>query len=275
MRSRSLEPRPTARRPRDRRDPARALRAPGLLVPVFAALAVAAAPGWTQAPPVFDHLKCFQVADRQLGNTIVLADLFPRQGPPFADQTCRVKLRARRFCVDVAKTEVAGAPFPPLDIAAGDARDYFCYRLRCPKEFRGKGLPIEVEDQFGRRRIAVKDADVLCAPAERGTPGPTPTATLTASPRPSATPTPTVTPTPGPCGLVGGAMCMGDCPADRVCLFDGDACGCFPDSVRCQPREDGPSGARGAIPMCSGLCPGIAEVCVAGTGPDCVCIEPL
>jgi hypothetical protein len=118
--------------------------------------------------PVFDHLKCFEITDR-LSRTALTADLTPEQSPPFDDQRCRIELPASHFCTPTAKSDVrtrGGDAYPTLAVAAGETRDFLCYRLRCAKERES----VTTTDQFRSREISTRRSDFFCAPAEQTVP---------------------------------------------------------------------------------------------------------
>ncbi len=238
-----------------------------VLIPVATGITVAVRAGG-QEVVTFDHLKCFLVKDFDTPNERLTADLTP-ENPLFDEQHCRIKHRASYLCVDAAKSNVQsdGQPYPTDDVGGGNARDYICYYLTCPGHRDVPRIETHVRDQFGDRTIFVQDADFFCAPAVKGTGGPTPepptpTPTPTLTSTPTLTPTPTATATPVPCGLQD-RTCGGDCPTSGdLCLFNGEVCACVAPESACalQPQT------TGNTDICGGLCPGIDEDCVPGPG---------
>jgi hypothetical protein len=185
----------------------------------------------------FDHLQCFKLRDT-LARANATADLAPEQNPPFPlAPGCRIKLPAKYFCVDVAKQNLQ--PPPALPIGGDDARDYFCYKVACPKNAsapRG-GMPLEAEDQFGRRTVFIKTSPFFCAPARKVV----------------TTPTPTPTPTPNNvgCGQLPPGQCsLGDCgPISDCVLGVGGICRCEPPTPT--PTPGGPAPTASHDPGCS------------------------
>jgi hypothetical protein len=228
-----------------------------LLVGVFllSATSVLAQVGTTN----FDHLKCYKIKDPlKVKHTV---DLIPEQIQQFATETgCQLKSPAKFFCIDVQKVNVQPTPGGP-PISGGKARDYLCYKLKCPTIKK----PLSVADQFGARDIVVIGPDHLCAPAVKGTP-PFPTPTPTETPPP---PTPTATRTPFGCDFDSSGVCSGDCPVGSPpgsqCLYDPATGAC-----RCGPPTDVCSSTAGA---CGGLCNDPADVCVQPLGATCGCIR--
>jgi hypothetical protein len=156
-------------------------------------LAGAGAAG-AQGTPSFDHLKCYKLKDFAPKKAYAV-DLIPDQDPPFSvEQGCKIMVPAKLFCIDVIKQNVQ--PPPPGTVSGTNARDYLCYKVKCPKQV----LPIvTVEDQFGRRDLTIKPPKFVCAPANKVIPPtrtPTPTKTRTPTPTRTLTPTRTRTPTP-------------------------------------------------------------------------------
>jgi hypothetical protein len=242
-----------------------------------------------------DHLKCFRIRDSLTDRrTIYLADLFP-EAPFSAQQDCRLTLPARHFCVNVTKTnvQVGGEPYDTIDVPAGDARDYLCYKVKCDRDRPA----LDLLDQFGVRPVRIRRSDFLCMPANK-------TAVL-ATPTPVLTPTPTPTETPNPCQLqalpgdtgtgaprpIEQGVCGGDCDAGQLCLFassptsrDVGGCECVDASTQCGERVLGTGTTpdpNAPIPiMCGGFCPGPHQLCgisigesPAGTGGACQCFD--
>jgi hypothetical protein len=117
----------------------------------------------------YDHLECYQVetmsSDKTMTHTL---DLTPSQTEFLATSGCSIRTKSKTFCIDVQKSNVSPAPLGE-EVHAGNARNYFCYKLKCP-EVALPTLPLVV-DQFGRRSVVVKKADQLCVPADTHLPG--------------------------------------------------------------------------------------------------------
>jgi hypothetical protein len=178
------------------------------------ALAFHVAPVHAQPGPAFDHLKCYVIRDTNVGQSYTL-DLLPEQSQFLAETGCTMRAIARWLCIDVVKTNVSPPPAGP-EVPATDARDYLCYKLKCPKV----SMTLEVRDQFGTRDVLVKKPDRLCVPAEKVVP-PTPTPASTPSTDSTAlTPSPTPTPTPIPSECVGFPFCQcADVLPQQGCQF--------------------------------------------------------
>ena len=219
---------------------------------LFTASTVAA-----QAPPPFDHLKCYKISD-SIKKTYKV-DLVPQQAPPFSVETgCKLVVPAKLFCIDVRKTHVQ--PPPPLTANGATTHDFLCYKIACPQKI---DFTQSVRDQFGQRPVKVKPPKMLCAPAIKiiSTPTP-PAATRTATPQPTQTPICQLDSASGQCG--------GPCPiAGDQCVFtvaaDGTAkCDCQP------PPQCGPAGAH----TCKGPCPNPADQCRVSPTDTCICVHP-
>jgi hypothetical protein len=207
------------------------------------------------AQPAFDHLQCFPIKD-SLARGAATADLVPEQGPPFATQSgCTIKLPARYYCTDVRKENLQ--PPPASSVGGGDARDYFCYRLACP---RGTGPAVGAglfaEDQFGGRTITLRKGTLFCVPAVRPTP----------------TPTPAPTPDSDPGCSFDGEQCQGVC-GTFACLYDPNQNRCICPAVfdiACDQFAQGTCGGH--------LCRRPDESCFpdpqSTLGPGCRCLLP-
>ena len=222
---------------------------PASLVATVLATALAAT---TAAAQPFDHLQCFKIKD-PLPRANAAADLVPEQSPPFnVAPGCKIKLPAKYFCIDVAKENLQ--PPAALDINDADTHDFFCYRIACrkdPSAPRG-GMPLDAEDQFGRRTVLIKRSPYFCAPARK------------------VVPTPSVTPTPltgVPCGQLPPDQCgQGDCGPISDCVVGvGGFCRCEPPTptpntpVPTRTRTPGPCTVAQAPCSCDaqGQCVGV------------------
>lgn len=204
---------------------------------VLLASAVASAQGIA----TFDHLKCHKVKDpTQLAHT---ADLDALQ-PEFSDSGCKLKGKARLFCVPVVKKNVQPAPPRPDVVGQPLQVDFTCYRIKCPI------LPPDrdVVDQFGYRPQTKYKTDLLCVPTLKG------------------------------CRSTGPHMCGGGCPtAGEVCLPNAvDVCECQTTTTTQTPATTTsttttPPCNSASFPTCAGACPA-PQTCVKDTTTTfCVC----
>jgi hypothetical protein len=185
-----------------------------------------------RAQPIFDHLKCYKIADPLPGG-ITLADLVPEQDPPFTTELgCKIKRPAKLFCIDVEKTNVS--PPPPSTVGGQTTRDFLCYPLKCPPL---ANMPLAVEDQFGPRTVLVKQPKVFCVPAIKAAyPQPTSTPCVQPTPTPTPTPTPAV-PTPTATGT----------PCPKVCIAGPNI------AAPCNNNSECPSSVCQSTPCCCAL----------------------
>ena len=112
------------------------------------------APAQAQLP---DHLKCYSVRD-SLASFNYTADL-----SGLASETgCTIKMPAKYFCVESAKT-ITSSPPPPGASPGPIPGRVLCYKARCPTT--PTTLPSStVADQFGIRTLTPKKTTMLCAP---------------------------------------------------------------------------------------------------------------
>jgi hypothetical protein len=159
--------------------------------------------GLAQVPPgaEADHLKCYTVVKDQNIKDKVIIDLFNKQFG--TESECSLLTKAPLFCAPSAK---AVGTNPPGDDPRGPKleSDFLCYRVRCPK-LEKREIPL-VDDQFGKRSITIKSAQLVCAPATK-----------------------MVTP-PTPCGQ-SFPECNGTCDTGQECKQDvgADTCSCQPN----------------------------------------------
>jgi hypothetical protein len=121
-----------------------------LAASVLASSAVAATP---------DHLQCFKIKD-SAAKAKYTATLTPGDDTFAVAPGCEISVPAKQLCVE---TEPGGvAPTPPGSPEAPAARQYLCYKTKCPKDQpTGTGT-----DQFGAHTISVKSTSFVCAPLE-------------------------------------------------------------------------------------------------------------
>lgn len=105
-----------------------------------------------------DHLKCYEARDENPLKDLHL-NLYNKFG---LEQGCRVRTKTPLYCTPTSKFVLEDAAANGDD-PRGDAlqTDFLCYKVRCPAN------PIrvlEVDDQFGHRRIKIKDAKMICTP---------------------------------------------------------------------------------------------------------------
>jgi len=214
------------------------------ITPKLAVLAVAVAFATAAfAQPASDHLACYGVKDpvRKGPSTLTLTNAG-------VTQSCRIGSRAQLACLETVTSNVVPAP-PGGGPAPGNAGQFLCYKLVCPKPFPSAA---EMADQFsGARVVTFKAAQFLCAPATRSTepPGSTTTSTTLA---------------PGTCSFNSdNRRCEGTCGNGGHCtaVTSGGACEC-----RTTPCGDADA------PQCNGFC-GAGEACTFDlTGCSCFSI---
>ena len=178
---------------------------------------LALGPAGALAQGVFDHLKCHVVKDPlTLKHSLDLDAL----QPDFSDSGCKLRGKAKYFCVPVTKKNVD--PAPPLPNVVGQTlqSDYTCYTLKCPTK---PPLEHDVTDQFGGPRHQSKyNTQLLCVPSYKDS---------------------------RPCGFIGIRMCGGACPnATDQCqvLPDDSGCVCGPITL--------PDCEQAQAPACNGSC---------------------
>jgi len=191
------------------------------------------------AQPTSDHLACYLVKDpvRKGSSTLTVTNAG-------ITQSCTVGSRAQLGCLETQASDVV--PTPPGGPASGNAGDFLCYRLVCPKPFPPA---TEMTDSFsGTRVIKFKAGQFLCAPATRGaqTIGSTTTTTLTPTACEFDTDTRRCQGTCGngghcsavtgsgscecrttACGDADAPECNGFCDPDQACTFDLTGCSCL------------------------------------------------
>lgn len=112
---------------------------------------------------LLDHLKCYRIDAPRRFRAIV--DLESRLTG--LEKGCRVG-EPKLLCVPATKTvvkaqDVTGAPLDPLPVNGPEAGLRICYRVLCPDQ---KVPDLELVDQFGVLPLAVREASLLCTPAE-------------------------------------------------------------------------------------------------------------
>jgi hypothetical protein len=209
---------------------------------VIGALALAV-PAFAQ--PTSDHLACYKVKDR--GSKGRFTMVVTNAG---VTQSCTAKLPARMACIESVKSDVVPAP-PGGGPSPTGAGNFLCYTVKCP---RPSPPDFEMEDQFGRRGIDFRKAQVLCAPATRGAPTVLPPTTTTTT-LPGQT---------GPCDFNESARrCEGTCG-------NGGHCSATADSGACECRTTACGDADS--PACNGFCADPDEACVFAF-TDCSCVR--
>ena len=122
-----------------------------------------------------DHLACYVVKDtaRKGKSTVTLMNAG-------GTQSCTIGARAQLACLETQTSDIAPTP-PGGGPSPGNAGDFLCYKLSCPKAVPAA----QMTDRFkGMRVVRFKAAQFLCAPATRGAEviGSTTTTTLPAGP---------------------------------------------------------------------------------------------
>jgi hypothetical protein len=191
------------------------------------------------AQPAPDHLACYLVKDsaRKGKSTLTLTNAG-------VTQSCTLGSRAQLGCLETQTSNVVPAP-PGGGPAPGNAGDFLCYKLVCPKPFPPAA---EMTDQFsGMRVVKFKAAQFLCAPATRG--------------QPIVSPTTTTLP-PGPCEFNSDSRrCEGTCGNGGHCsaVTSGGACECR--TTACGDAD---------APECNGFCDPGKSCTFDLTGCSCV-----
>ncbi|GEM_PF-2313539 len=113
----------------------------------------------------YDHLKCYKMRDTKAFKRASV-DLEVLSGFFAGIDNCKLKGKAKEFCVPAAKTNlsvVGGSETPLLGQTQGF--DRLCYKLKC----RQSGLgPKSFADQFGALSLERFKAVKLCTPALMG-----------------------------------------------------------------------------------------------------------
>lgn len=110
-------------------------------------------------PGDLDHLKCYEARDENPLSELHL-NLFNKFG---VEQGCHVRTKTPLYCTPTSKFVLEDGAAANGDDPRGDAlkTDFLCYKMRCPKN---PVRVLEVDDQFGHRRIKIKDAKMICTP---------------------------------------------------------------------------------------------------------------
>ena len=129
---------------------------------VLFVVAAAALPAGAQTEGL-DHLKCYKIDAPRTFRAIVDLDTELTGLEP----GCKVG-SPQLLCVPARKTVVelkdaTGAPLDPLPISGPATGMQICYRVQCPKM---KGPNLELVDQFGVLPMKLREAALLCTPAE-------------------------------------------------------------------------------------------------------------
>jgi hypothetical protein len=110
-------------------------------------------------------LKCYKIKDSRAKAPYVL-DLMAGVGGFPNESGCRVKVGAKRLCVEVEKQSVTPSPSgggPAVPPNAGSV--FLSYKLKCPKQ---AVAPTVFADQFGAGAFTVGTATELLVPASPG-----------------------------------------------------------------------------------------------------------
>jgi hypothetical protein len=195
------------------------------------------------AQPVSDHLACYKVKDRGTRGRFTL--VVTNAG---VTQSCTAKLPARMACLPSVKSSVVPTP-PGGGPSQTGAGHFMCYSVKCPKPFPPDFL---MEDQFGRRPVDFRKAQLLCAPATRGGPTQLPGPTTTTLPN-----------QPTACHFEDNERrCEGTCGNGGRCSATVESGGCECRTTACGDAD---------APECNGFCQDRDEACVFSvTGCSCV-----
>lgn len=223
-------------------------------------LSVAAMPAQAQSGP-YDHYKCYRVKDS--AKFLASVDLTAFQQQFNVDPQCRVKGKARVFCVPVIK-DVLSLVYPknstltPVVMPGQDLlEDRLCYKIKCPAS--AVIASEEVQDQFGTRKIGKFKATMLCTNAIKTSFTTTTTSTTIVT---------TTTTLPQGCSLDAAGQCSGTCPnpVDICTILTDGTCDCVPPQQDCSLDP--------LVGICGGLCPDPADVCMTFPGGFCDCVRP-
>jgi hypothetical protein len=115
-------------------------------------------------PPALtkDHLKCFDLDVRRKSYYTEWVELDTQ----FGYEKCEVFVQPELLCAAAAKDHLddASATHYPPPPPAAKAGDYLCHKLKhCYDDY--KKPRVWVEDQFGKFRVKLDEAEFLCAPA--------------------------------------------------------------------------------------------------------------
>jgi hypothetical protein len=203
-----------------------------IVTTIIGALALAAP---ASAQPAPDHLACYKAKDRTKGRfTVSLSNAG-------ASQSCVVKMPAKLACLETEKSNVIPTPAGggPAPTPAGN---FLCYQMKCPRP-----SSFEMQDQFGKRVVGFRGAQLLCAPATRGP----------ASNFPTGTTLP-----PGPCHFSDG-RCEGTCAGGGHCTATAASGECVCRGTPCGDAD---------TPECEGFCTSSGEACVFSID-GCSCVR--
>ncbi|MBI3249872.1 MAG: hypothetical protein HYZ50_25535 [Deltaproteobacteria bacterium] len=106
-----------------------------------------------------DHLKCYEARDENPLQELHL-DLHNQFG---LEHECRIRTRTALYCTPTSKFVLEDGAAANGDDPRGNALQtpFLCYKVRCPlNPVRG----LEVDDQFGHRRIKIRNAQMVCTP---------------------------------------------------------------------------------------------------------------
>ncbi len=109
-------------------------------------------------PGDLDHLKCYEARDENPLSEKHL-NLFNKYG---VEQGCRIRTRTPLYCTPTSKFVLEDPDSNGDDLRGDELKtDFLCYKMRCPTN---PVRVLEVDDQFGHRRIKIKDAKMICTP---------------------------------------------------------------------------------------------------------------
>jgi len=218
-----------------------------VLMCLFGAASAAAQP--------FDHLTCYKVKDPQKFKGIVTLDALQDQFDLPA--SCKIKGKAKLFCVPTAKTVdefIVGKQPGQLQQVPGPEAipDRICYKVKCSAPQVTSEL---VSDQFGTRQLAGFKPFLLCTPAVKGLP---PTSTTTTTVATTST------------TLSSSCTTAADCDDGDACTIDtcvGGTCNHAPDPACCTASSECNDGNLCTTDACvAGMCSFTPKDCSALSG---------
>ena len=199
----------------------------------------------TYAQPTRDHLGCYKVKDRSTPKgkfTFMIENAGVRV-------SCFAKTPAKLGCLESSKTGIVPTP-PGGGPSPTSAGNFLCYQAKCSRPFPPS---FPMADQFGSRVVTFKGAQLLCAPATRGSPT-TPSPTTTSTTLPGA---------PASCTFSNSDQrCEGSCGNGGRCSATASSGACECRTVSCGNAD---------TPQCNGFCSEPSQACVFSvTGCSCV-----
>lgn len=152
--------------------------------------------GGPAAAQTFDHLACFKTKDSTKASATV--DLAALQAQLPDEQDCKIKLKAREFCVPAAEDTATGSETSADDAIVGSdlANDFLCYKVKCKSASADPPATLDLIGPFATRQLSRFKGSTVCAPALKA------------------------------CGSTNAPACGGYCPDAQTCGDGGGTCVC-------------------------------------------------